>query len=177
MNSRVSAIVVTIVVVAMCSRSGTLAAEVNVQHAGLAISLPDRPANDVAKIGGEDGSEPSLQHRLIINKPNGSIIVWYQDSPGITNPEPALQAARDSIVRAAGGKVSVDRKLTQQGHPGRYLIVSIPKNDGEFRVAYFFADGVTYQVMAVGTKEFTRSDSTDKMFTSVKFKKPAELAK
>jgi hypothetical protein len=149
--------------------SGILAAEIDVQHADLKIALPDQPTKDVAKIGGEDGTEPSLQHRLIINKPNGSIIVWYQDSPGITDPEPTLQAARDSVVRTAGGEVSFEKNITKQTHPGRYFIVSIPEKDGEFRVAYFFANRRFYQIMAVGTKDFTRSEATNKMFQSAKF--------
>jgi len=154
------------------SASAVLAAEVKVQHAELKITLPEKPTKDVKAIGGEDGTEPSRQHRLIINKPNGTIIVWYQDTPGIADPAPALQAARDSIVRLAGGKVSDEKRLTLQEHPGRYFIVAIPEKDGEFRVAYYFAHGRTYQIMAVGTKDFTRSAGTNKMFESVEFEEP-----
>lgn len=167
---------VSLAIVTTLSASGILVAEEKVQHADLKITLPDQPTKDVKSIGGEDGTKPSLQHRLIINKPNGSIIVFYQDSPGITDPEPALQAARDSIVRLAGGEVSDEKKLTKQKHPGRYFIVSIPEKDGEFRVAYYFAHGRTYQIMAVGTKDFTRSDATNKMFKSVEFEKSKPVA-
>jgi hypothetical protein len=159
------------------SASGILSAEVNVRHADLKITLPDRPTKDVKNIGGEDGTEPSRQHRLIINKPNGSIIVWYQDSPGITDAEPVLQAARDLIVRLAGGEVSDEKQLTKQKHPGRYFVVSIPEKDGEFRVAYYFAYGRSYQIMAVGTKDFTRSEATNTMFKSVEFEKATPEAK
>ena len=127
---------------------------------------------DVKKIGGEDGTEPSLQHRLIINKPNGSIIVWYQDAPSIRDADNALQTARDSVVRLARGEVSIDKKVVSQQHPGRYFIVSLPAKNGEFRVAYYLAHGRVYQVMAVGTKDFTRSESSNKMFSSVKFQEP-----
>lgn len=167
---------VSLAIVTTLSASGILVAEVKVQHADLKITLPDQPTKDVKTIGGEDGTEPSRQHRLIINKPNGSIIIFYQDSPGITDPETALQAARDSIVRLAGGEVSDEKRLTKQEHPGRYFIVSIPQKDGEFRVAYYFANGRTYQIMAVGTKEFTRSEPMNKMFVSVEFEKSAPLA-
>ncbi len=160
---------VSLAIVMSLITSGLLAAEVKVQHADLSITLPDEPTKDVKTIGGDDGAEPRSQHRLIINKPNGSIIVWYQDAPGITDPDPALQAAGDSIVRLAGGEVSEDKRVTKQEHPGRYLIVSIPEKNGEFRVAYFFANGRSYQIMAVGTKDFTRSEATNKMFSSVAF--------
>ena len=87
-----------------------------------------------------------------------------------------MDAARKSIVRNAGGEVSVDKKTTKQTHPGRYFIVSIPQKNGEFRVAYYFANGRFYQIMAVGTKDFTRSESTDKMFKSAEFLKAAPVA-
>lgn len=166
----------TLAIVTTLSASAVLSAEVNVKHADLKITLPDKPTKDVEEIGGEDGTEPIRQHRLTIDKPNGSIIVWYQDSPGITDPKPALQAARDAIVRVAGGEVSDEQDLSKQKQPGRYFIVSIPEQNGEFRVAYFLAFGRTYQIMAVGTKDFTRSEATNKMFKSVEFEKPAPVA-
>ena len=164
---------ISLAIVVTLNAARILVAGVDVQHADLKITLPDQPSKDVKRIGRDDGTEPSMQHRLIINKPNGSIIVWHQDAPGITDSGPALQAARDSIVRIAGGEVSFDEKVTKQEHPGRYFIVSIPSNGGEFRVAYFFAFGRFYQVMAVGTKGFTRSVATNEMFNSVKFEKSA----
>lgn len=149
-----------------------LAAEIEVEHGGLKVVLPDKPTKDTEQIGGDDGQKPAMQHRLIINQPNGSIIVWYQDAPSIDDPTVALRAARDAVVRSARGEVSVDKNVTLQGHPGRYFIVAIP-GKGEFRVAYYFARGRTYQIMSVGTQEFTRSASTDKMFESAQFSEPA----
>ncbi len=150
--------------------SGISHAGVDVEHAELKLTLPSEPTRETEKIERQDGAEPTLQHQLIVNEPNGSIIVWSQDAAGITDPNQALQTARDAIVKVAGGTVSVDKEFELQGHPGRYFIVSIPKMNGEFRVAYLFAKGRVYQILAVGTQDFTRSESTNEMFESASFK-------
>ena len=150
-----------------------VAEELEVRHADLRITLPAKPIKDVKQMGGEDGREPSQQHRLIINEPQGTIIVWYQDSPHTTDPEPALRAARDTIVGLAGGEIRLDKAIEKDEHPGRYITVSIPEKKGEFRVAYFFAAGRFYQIMAVGTEEYTHSASINRLFESVRFAEAA----
>ncbi len=145
-------------------------AEVKVEHAELKITLPAEPTRETETIQGPDGTEPKLQHQLVVNQPNGSTIVWYQDADVGANPQQALKVARDAIVKVAGGTLSDDQEFKIEGHPGRYFIVSIPQNKGEFRVAYIFANGRFYQILAVGTQEFTRSESTNEMFKSVTFK-------
>ncbi len=149
--------------------TGILHAGVEVEHAELKITLPAEPTRETETIEGPDGAEPKLQHQLIVNQPNGSIIVWHQDADANTDPQQALEAARDAIVKVAGGTVSEDKEFKIEGHPGRYFIVSIPKKNGEFRVAYVFANGRFYQILAVGTPAFTRSESTNEMFKSVSF--------
>lgn len=141
-------------------------AGVEVQHADLKLTLPAEPMRKTETIEGQPGTKPTEQHQLIVNQSNGSIIVWHQEASGITDPKQALEVARDAIVKVAGGTVSVDKEFELQGHPGRYFIVPIPKNGGEFRVAYVFANGRMYQILSVGTPEFIRSDSTNEMFKS-----------
>ena len=150
--------------------TGITFAEVKVQHAELTITLSAEPTRETETIEGQNGAEPKLQHQLIVNQPNGSIIVWYQNADVGTNPQQALIAARDAIVKVAGGNLSEDKEFQIEGHPGRYFIVSIPQKKGEFRVAYVYANGRFYQILAVGTPDFTRSESTNEMFKSVSFK-------
>lgn len=154
----------TLAFVLTLSLSEVAFAEVEVEHGDLKITLPSSPMRKTVTIEGLNGAEAKQQHQLIINQPNGSIIVWHQEAAGITDPKQALTAAHDSIVKIAGGTVSVDKEFVMQGHPGRYFIVSIPQMDGEFRVAYLFANRRFYQILAVGTQEFTRSEATNKMF-------------
>jgi hypothetical protein len=151
--------------------STKLLAVVTINHGGLEITLPENPIEDTVTIGGNDGFEPSLQHRLIVNRPDGTIIVWYQDAPNTSDPEPSLLAARDSIVRLAGGPVSVDKRTAVHNvkHPGRAIIASIPEKRGEVRMAIYFVSGRFYQVMVVGTHEFTNSEAAKTVFTTMKF--------
>ena len=143
--------------------------DVSVRLADLRITLPSKPEKDTVKVGGEDGEEPSWQHRLLVHDRNGSIIVWFQDSPNATDPQLALKAAQETVVRRAGGDVTEEYAIESDDNPGRHFIVAIHANDGEFRVAYYFFAGRFYQIMAVGTAEFTRSDAVNKMFASVRF--------
>ncbi|REK11905.1 MAG: hypothetical protein DWQ37_12850 [Planctomycetota bacterium] len=154
------------------STAPLLADEVDVDHGGLQVTLPEKPMQDTQELDGDGQGKPALQHRLIINKPNGSIIVWYQDAPNVKDPQPALKRARDSVVRLAGGEVSDEKPLDLQGHPGVYFVAEIP-GKGEFRVAYYHSGSRFYQVMAVGTPEFTHSAVINKMFESVKFAEKA----
>ncbi|MCA9201181.1 MAG: hypothetical protein KDA87_26755, partial [Planctomycetales bacterium] len=71
----------------------------------------------------------------------------------------------------AGGEAVIDDAFEWEGHPGRTMLVTIPKANGFFRVSYFYVNGRYYQVMAVGTRDFVRSDSVHKMFASVTFAK------
>ena len=142
-----------------------LSADTHVKHADLKLIPPEQPAETVVDLGGG-----LLQHRLIINRPNGSIIVWHQESEaGVTDREAVLQKAKSTVVQIAKGEVSLEMDLDLQGNPGMMFTVALPVKNGEYRVAYLYANGKNYQVMSVGTKDFTRSAELDKMFASMKF--------
>ena len=85
-----------LVTVGMLLPFGTPAAAVDVQHGDLKISLPEAPTKDVKQIGGEDGSPPSLQHRLIINKTER---LHYRLVPGLLGDDgPGTRIGRGSQI-------------------------------------------------------------------------------
>ena len=148
------------------SFTGSAYAQETVQHGGMRLILPDQPINDSIDLG--DGTK---QHRLIMHRPNGSIIVWHQDANPQVPAKAGLQKAQDTIVKMAGGKVLSESQDKVDGQPARTFTVTMPSQGGEFRVGYYYANGKNYQVMSVGTPEFTRSGSVNKMFESVRFTK------
>ena len=148
--------------------SGAALGEVDVRHADMLITLPSNPERSSEGIPGADG-KTSTQHRLVINGAEGAIIVWHQDSPPKVDVQAAFKRFRDSVAKTAGGDVVIDEALTQQDYPGRMFLVTIPAKNGYFRVVYFHAEGRFYQVMAVGSLDFVRSDAVHQMFASVKF--------
>ena len=139
-------------------------AQFKTQHADLQLTLPSKPQTASVDLG--DGT---MQHRLIINQPNGTIIVWHQDANPQIKVEDALQRAEDAVVRMAGGKVLARSQANVAGKPARSFTVTLPEKGGEFRVGYYFANDKVFQVMSVGTPEFTRSDAVDEMFQSIRF--------
>lgn len=139
--------------------------QVTVQHGDLSVTLPSEPQPSIVEL--EDGAK---QHHLNLPFPNGAIVIWHQEAhKDVSDREPGLQAGQDAIVKYAAGEVIESKKVELEGHPGRYFIVSVPAKNGECRVGFYYANGKHYQVMAVGAKEFTRSDDVDKMFSSLTF--------
>ena len=142
-----------------------LYAEVAVKHGKIQLTFPEQPRASVEEIT-SDG-QTSKQHRLMIEKPDGAIIVFKQTDGGAKDVQAALKKLCVQVCKVAGSAPAQERDVKLSGNPGRLLLVRIPSNGGWFRVAYFHIDDHFYQVMAVGTKEFLLSDSVNTMFASV----------
>ena len=142
----------------------SVSAQFKATHADMKITLPEKPASDSIALG--DGT---MQHRLMVNRPNGSIIIWQQNANSQIKVSDALKKAQNAIVKMAGGEILAQSEEKVDGKPARTFTVSIPEKGGEFRVGYYYANGKNYQVMSVGAPEFTRSKSVDAMFKSIRF--------
>ena len=150
-------------------------ADVSVQHADLQITLPSKPVEMTTPIPSAEGAPPRKQYRLMVNDPNGAIIVWHQNAESEKNVADVLQRMAKTIVKTSGGEEVLNQSFVYQGHPGRLVIVPIPAKNGYFRVAYFYVNGKYYQIMAVGPESFVGSEPVSKMFKSVQF--PGRKAK
>lgn len=139
-------------------------AQFTATHAEMKITLPEKPISDSIDL--DDGT---IQHRLMVNRPNGSIIVWQQNANSKVNVSDGLKQAQNAVVKMAGGEVVAQSEKKVDGKPARTFTVAVPEKGGEFRVGYYYANGKNYQVMSVGAPEFTRSKSVDAMFKSIRF--------
>lgn len=86
-------------------------------------------------------------------------ILKGDEPPGMTSAY--LNAARDDMVRAAGGELTADATVALAGkHPGRAFAARVAKpGPGVLRARIFLVGTRLYQVMAMGTAEYADADA------------------
>ena len=146
---------------AMLNPANPTFAQIETKHAKMQIAMPGEFKKETLKI-----DENLDQFQLVFNQDNGTVIVAHQDSTPVADAQAILQVAQDAIVKVAGGEVLEMTNFKLNGYPARKFRVSMPSIDGEFRVSHIYTGDKFYQVMAVGTSEFSASDAINKMFES-----------
>ena len=139
---------------------------------GFSVVLPSAPRLQEEKLAGGN-APPATQYQHVVDDPNGSILVWYQDAEHVTDTRNAIQRSRDAIVKMANGPVKEEREIVVDGYPGRYVMATIPAMNGLIRSQTVFADGRVYQINVVGTEQFVNSDTSDEVFESFRLEKQA----
>jgi hypothetical protein len=86
-----------------------------------------------------------------------------------SDPQTMLDGARDGAVRNVGGKLIEEKKISIEGHPGRYLKVSAEDNLVFARV--YLVKNRLYQALVVFPTKTLRQGDVDKFLTSFRLTK------
>jgi hypothetical protein len=112
---------------------------------------------------------------LILEQPNGTYEVAYQDVPAAAGETPEqlehrLDEYRDRALensRASQGELRGEKKITLAGrYPGREIVIELPPHQEWIRARIFLAEGRLYQVNASGKKGWVDSRDTEKVLDS-----------
>lgn len=137
---------------------------------GFSIELPGKPAHETAKVG--DAKE--TQHQFTVGAEQGAFIVSYQDNPNLAGSTPkqlaaALESGRDRLLEVFGGKLLHSKEVQlDKTHPGLDFRVTIPQAKGEARCRFYMVGTRLYQILIVGTPEFTKSEQATEVIESFK---------
>lgn len=142
------------------------------KDAGFVMQFPAAPVEDRQdiKTPAGDVTVNVLIHEI---KNQGTLAVSYSLMPEgalkAGTDDKRLDGARDLAVQSAKGKLKSEKKIKQDGYPGRELVI---EGDGKTPVAvrtriYAVKDRL-YQTMASGSKTFVTSKEADKFLNSFK---------
>ena len=166
MLSNKSLSTMVLLTLAMLNPAKSVFAQIETMHAQMQLAMPGEFHKKTDEI-----AEGVTQKQLVFESENGTVIVFHQESDPAADAQAVLKAAFDAVVKVAGGEVLSQKQFQNNGIPAHKFRVTMPKHGGEFRVSNFVTKDKFYQVMAVGTPEFTASAAINKMFESVKFVK------
>lgn len=143
------------------------------EEGGFSIALPGKPAHETTEVG----NAKEKQHQFTVGAEQGAYIVSYQDNPNLTGSTPkqmtaALESGRDRLLEVFSGKL-LDSKEVQldKSHPGLDFRVTIPQAKGEARCRFYMVGTRLYQILIVGTPEFTKSEQATAVIESFKLLK------
>ncbi|MCG9885107.1 MAG: hypothetical protein MH825_05940 [Cyanobacteria bacterium] len=122
---------------------------------GYAVLFPGEPAEEVAKIPTPAGETEVVLVRYQDRK-NGRLYLFTHNRVPVPQGssldiEKGLDSSRDSLARGMDGKAIAERKITQNGFPGREVEFD---RAGKFaaKARIFYANGILYQAI-VGTED------------------------
>ncbi len=133
------------------------------------IQLPSKPEEtEVAFAGSKD-----KQLQISSGTPQGVYMVSWQDSQKLAESSQqrqieALKLARNSMMKSFKGELIKEEVVSigpQQIQTLRFQI-SLPEGRGQMLGLFFFANAKMYQVMAIGTEDFVRSQQTTQVLKS-----------
>lgn len=138
------------------------------------IQLPGKPEQaEVLLAGSKD-----KQFQISLGTPQGVYMVSWQDSPKLAESSQqrqieALKLARNSMMKSFKGELVKEEVVSigpQQIQTLRFQI-SLPEGRGQMLALFFFANAKMYQVMAIGTEDFVRSQQTTQVLKSFRLTK------
>jgi hypothetical protein len=147
-----------------------------VSEAGrFSVQLPRDP--EESKVPEENAPSETMQYQYTVGSANGAYVVSYQDNPNMKNADQALLEkgladAQEKVRSGFGGKLLSTKKIKlAKVYPGLEFECEIPAGPGIYRSRTYLVNGRFYQVIAVGTKEFTSADEATAVLHSFKLTK------
>jgi hypothetical protein len=136
------------------------------------VLLPGKP--DVQELPTPAGT----MHLVQVRTKAGEFLASWIDLPAnlVDSPEKietSLNKARDGILERLKGKQVHDKKITlDDKHSGRDFGAEISSPDkGRLRARMFLVEGRLYQVIVVGTSDWTGSKVADRVLESFRLAK------
>jgi hypothetical protein len=117
------------------------------------------------------------QYQFEIDRPDGTYLLSYQDSPELKDLEldvlrKRLIAGQEGVRNGFRGNLLTSKPLTlAEKYAGLDYACDMPDAGGVYRSRSYLVDGRIYQVIAVGTKDFTTSPEADQYLGSFKLLK------
>jgi hypothetical protein len=140
---------------------------------GFSIKLPSKPVESQDEIEGDSG-EPFIQKRWTVETEIGTYMIAAQDSTvtHAQNPdavEKAFDTTAENLAKTFSGEVlsAIDISVSK-GIPGREIRVSL-SNGGVYRTRVFFGNRRFYQLIAIGTPEFSNNRESSDILKSFRF--------
>jgi hypothetical protein len=133
---------------------------------GFSVVLPETPKEST-----EDGLK---QHQFQVDTPNGTLVVSYQDNPGLKDATDdvivdALKQAQEAVQKGfQGNPVKSQAIKLADKYPGLDFECDIPAAGGVYRSRSYMVDGRLYQLIAVGVKEFATGETANTFLGSLK---------
>jgi hypothetical protein len=145
------------------------------KEGGFSILMPGAPTEDKQDVKTPSG-DVTVFFFISELKNEGSLVVSFSEFPGAAfnggTDENRLDSARDGAVLSAKGKLKTEKKITQQGFPGRELIIEIEGKAGSvFHTRIYAVKQRLYQTMAVGSKAFVSGKECEMFLNSFKLMK------
>jgi hypothetical protein len=175
--SRLSlAFVAAAVAVAITLVAGTASAETWKEFESkvgkCAVSMPGTPTENKQTFDTEAGPVEAYLYMLETDSGDVAYLMGFNDFPADlvaqSDPQVMLDGARDGAVRNVGGKLLEEKKISINGHPGRYIKVSAPGDNGENLVfaRVYLVKNRLYQALVVFPKKTLRQGDVDKFLGS-----------
>ena len=148
--------------------------KVNPKGAGFEVLLPGQPEHSVVPIKSKAGNSVD-QQQYLTRFPDGALLISYQpsdleqlaDAKGL---EKAFDEVRDGQAKSYSGKILLNKKLQIPGAvTAREVRITMPAAGGEYRARFFIGNQNFYQVIAIGTPEFVKSQQVQQIFDSFRF--------
>jgi hypothetical protein len=149
-----------------------------VTEGGFTAQMPATPTRQVQSI---DTSSGKIDVTILAATKGGeAFLIGYNDVPAsvaaAADPKTILDNARDGAVRKVNGKVTSEREISIEGHPGKEFTgdgAAPSKNggkpdEGTFTERVYWVSPRLYQVLNVRPKGSALSDDAQKFLDSFK---------
>lgn len=136
---------------------------------GYRVFLPGKPKQERSTIKSKSGPQEMIQVSLHDAQAGIHYSVTYTEFVGRTfsDVEKAMDAGRDGAVSNVDGTVLSEKKLQLGEHPGRDVVIAIPKFPSiRMRMHFFVIGQKVYQVMVGGSENQIYGPEAKRFFES-----------
>ena len=123
---------------------------------GMTVQMPGTPQKQTQSVSTAVG--PVAFNTYSVQNGSEAFIVGYNDFPDTpatrgANPEDLLNKARDGAVQNVGGKVTSEKPITMNGHPGKeFTGDSTSPQEATFTARVYWVAPRLYQVLYIRPK-------------------------
>ena len=81
--------------------------------------------------------------------------------------EGRLKSLRDVLLNHYGARMTGEQEIMLSGSPGRTLEADLTQREGKLRARFYLVKGRLYQLVAIGSAKWAKSDDVNKFLESL----------